>query len=312
MGTPQGITLSEAMHPFSFLVSEDSDGEGYLSRDDVTIAPSQTIVVGQVLKSVATGVTKASKSGMSGGGAMTLASPATLSGAQQGVYKVVCIGGATTATSAAKAGMAGGGSLGSLTSDADAAVGVWRVVCEKVVAGAGEFAVFNPAGGLDGVATVGVAYNSPHGPNFTLAASGTDFALADEFDVTVAASVPSNGGVFAVTDPKGVFVANATVGSPFANQIGFTIADGAPDFSVGDEFDVTVVFTQYAAWTPGDTAAAIAGYGCTPAAGQTVQITVINAHAAVRLADITFGGSPTAAQIAAAQATLAANLIKFR
>lgn len=313
MGTPQGVTLSEAMHPFSFLVSEDSDGEGYLSRDDVTIAPSQTLVVGQVLTTTPTTVTRAAKAGgNTGGGLMTLANPANVAGAQEGVYKVACIGGATSATSAKKAGMVGGGSLGTLTSDADAALGVWRAVCEVAAAGAGAFAVFNPSGGLDGVATVGVAYNSPHGPNFTIAASGTDFALGDEFDVTVAAAVPSNGGVFTVTDPKGAFVANATVGAAFATQIAFTIADGAPDFAVGDEFDVTVVFGAYVAWTPGDTAKAIAGYGCTTGAGQTAQLTVINAHAVVRRADITFGGSPSAAQIAAAQADLAAALIKFR
>jgi hypothetical protein len=312
MGAPQGITLSEAMHPFSFLVSEDSDGEGYLSRDEVTIAPSQTIVVGQVLTTVATVVTKASKAGMTGGGALMLASPANVAGAQEGAYKVVCIGGATSATSAKKAGMVGGGSLGTLTSDTDAAVGEWRAVCAAIATGGGEFDVFNPAGGLDGVATVGVAYNSPHGPNFTISASGTDFALADEFDITVAASVPSHGGVFAVTDPSGVFVANATVGAAFSNQIAFTIAYATADFAVGDEFDVTVVFAAYAAWAPGDTAKAIAGYSCVTGAGQTAPLTVINAHAAVRLTDITFGGSPSAAQIAAAQADLAANLVKFR
>lgn len=313
MGTPQGITLSEAMHPFSFLVSEDSDGDGYLSRDDVTLAPSQTIVVGQVLTTTPTTVTKAAETGgNTGGGLMTLANPANVVGAQEGVYKAVCIGGATSATSAKKAGMVGAGSLGSLTSDADAAVGKWLAVCEVAAAGAGEFAVFDPSGALDGVATVGVAYNSPHGPNFTISASGADFALADEFDVTVVAAVPTNGGVFAVTDPEGVFVANATVGGAFSNQIAFTIADGAPDFAVGDEFDVTVTFGTYVAWAGGNTAKAIAGYSCKTGVGQTAQITVINAHAAVRLADLTFGGSPSAAQIAAAQADLAANLVKFR
>ncbi|MGA2491844.1 MAG: hypothetical protein ABSF67_02710 [Roseiarcus sp.] len=191
----------------------------------------------------ATTVTRAAKAGMVGGGALTLANPPSLSGAQDGVYKVVCIGGATSVASAAKAGMVGGGALGALTSAADAALGKWRAVCTAAAAGAGAFAVFNPAGGLDGVATVGVAYNSAHGPRFTISASGTDFAVGDEFDLTVVAAVPANGGVFAVTDPQGAFVANATVGAAFTDQIAFTIADGAPDFAIGDEFDVTVTIS---------------------------------------------------------------------
>jgi hypothetical protein len=190
-------------------------------------------------------VTKAAKAGgNTGTGPMTLASPAALTLAQAGIYAVRCIGGATTATSAHKVGgNTGTGNLGTLTSDSNAAVGVWTVVCQHAATGGGSFVVYNPAGGVDGIAVVGTAYNSAAGPNFTISAATNNFIVGDEFDITVTASVPSNGGVFSVKDPNGVLVANATVGSAFATQIGFTIADGTPDFSVGDGFDLTVAIT---------------------------------------------------------------------
>lgn len=50
----------------------------------------------------------------------------------------------------------------------------------------------------------------------------------------------SNGGVFEVSDPDGYTIGRAVVASAFANQIGFTIADGATDFVAGDSFTFTV------------------------------------------------------------------------
>lgn len=50
----------------------------------------------------------------------------------------------------------------------------------------------------------------------------------------------SGGGIFSVIDPEGVRLADATVGTAYAGPIGFTIADGTPDFAVGDLFTVTV------------------------------------------------------------------------
>jgi hypothetical protein len=54
----------------------------------------------------------------------------------------------------------------------------------------------------------------------------------------VAAAV--NGGTFRVEDPDGFVKGDVAVGVAFADDIGFTIADGAADFIVGDGFDVTV------------------------------------------------------------------------
>src|ERR1035437_5743193 len=191
-------------------------------------------------------VTRATKAGgNTGTGAMTLASPAYLALAQAGIYQVRCIGGATSASSAAKSGgNTGNGTLGSLTSDTDAALGVWRAVCD-LTGTSPAFVVYKPDGSVDGVALVGTAYDSGsgHGPNFTLTQSSTHFIVGDEFDITIIASVPSNGGVFSVKDPNCVLVANATVGVAFTTQVAFTIADGTPDFVVGDGFDVTVAIT---------------------------------------------------------------------
>jgi phage tail sheath gpL-like len=54
-------------------------------------------------------------------------------------------------------------------------------------------------------------------------------------------TVASGGGTFTVTDPLGNTDGTYVVGaSAFATDIAFTIADGTPDFALGDGFDVTV------------------------------------------------------------------------
>jgi hypothetical protein len=50
----------------------------------------------------------------------------------------------------------------------------------------------------------------------------------------------ANGGTFRVFDPTGDVIGDVVVGATFNDQIKFAIADGANDFAVGDEFDVTV------------------------------------------------------------------------
>lgn len=60
-----------------------------------------------------------------------------------------------------------------------------------------------------------------------------------------------NGGEFHVFDPAGTNIGVATVGDAFEGPVNFTIADGAPDFAVGDAFEVLVhPGTKYAAWDP--------------------------------------------------------------
>lgn len=50
----------------------------------------------------------------------------------------------------------------------------------------------------------------------------------------------TNGGQFVVVNPLGQSLGVAVVGTAFANQIKFTLADVGTDFAVGDGFDVTV------------------------------------------------------------------------
>lgn len=194
----------------------------------------------------ATGAVSAVKTGgNTGGGTLTLAGPAYGNNVKAGIYRVRCIGGSRSAASAAKAGgNTGNGTLGTLSADASAAVGAWRVICQATAADGGAFLVLRPDGSTDGIALVGVAYNSPNGINFTLSDGANDFVIGDEFVVTVAASVPANGGVFSVVDPEGIALADATVGVAYAGaHIRFTLADVGADFIIGDGFDVTVTIT---------------------------------------------------------------------
>ncbi len=92
MGAPQGLTLNEELHAFTFLISEDDDGVSGLSRDQVLIGANQTLYPGQVLGSTVATTTTASASattGNVGNGTLTLASPAVSSAVRGGNYRVV-------------------------------------------------------------------------------------------------------------------------------------------------------------------------------------------------------------------------------
>lgn len=71
----------------------------------------------------------------------------------------------------------------------------------------------------------------------------------------VCTAAATNSGTFRVTDPNGDVLGDVAVGSTFADQIKFAIADGATDFVVGDEFDVTIsaLTGKYTALAPAGT-----------------------------------------------------------
>jgi hypothetical protein len=50
----------------------------------------------------------------------------------------------------------------------------------------------------------------------------------------------ADGGTFRVTAPDGTVIGDVAVGATFDNHIKFVIADGNPDFVVGDGWDITV------------------------------------------------------------------------
>lgn len=224
--TAKGITLSEGKHPLCFLISEDSDGAGFLSREGVVISVSQDIAVGQILAKQAiaalVAVAAAANAGNTGNGALTLASPAYGADVKGGDYRVVY----TDAT---------------------------------------HFLVEDPNGNAVGEGVNGTAFTKE--VKFTIATGGTAFVAGD----------------------------------------GFTINADVQDGEMAAADDV-----EYVAWAPGAIAAAIAGYPCKTDASNKGRITAINAHATVRLEDLTFGGSPTTAQRDQAMRDLEKKLIKFR
>lgn len=88
----------------------------------------------------------------------------------------------TVAAAVAAAGNTGTGTVGSLTADAGAPAGSYDLVCIEPATDAGKFEVLLPSGDLDGIATVGVAYNGTL--NFTIS-DATDFVAGDRFTVAV-------------------------------------------------------------------------------------------------------------------------------
>jgi len=134
--------------------------------------------------------------------------------------------GATTVTSAAKSGGNTGNGTLTLASapayGADVRAGIYQVRCK---------------GGTFSAAAAAAAGNSGNG-----AISGVGAgvgATAGVYKVTCLATA-TNGGSFVVENPPGTAVGIATVGTPYAGPVTFTIADGSGDFEVGDTFEITV------------------------------------------------------------------------
>ncbi|HEY1630804.1 MAG TPA: head decoration protein [Rhizomicrobium sp.] len=136
-------TLTEDPHAGGHLVSE---GPGNFCREQITVASGADLVAGRVL------------------GRIT-------------------IGAQTVHAAVAFAGNTGNGTLGSLTGDAGALAGDWKVVIVEKATNAGAFEVLKPNGTLDGTGNVGVAYNG--GINFPLADGAIDFVAGDGFTISV-------------------------------------------------------------------------------------------------------------------------------
>ncbi len=89
-------------------------------------------------------------------------------------------------------------------------------------AGVTESHVGNTGGGVMGAITKGI------------------LAKAGDYLLTLVRTV-ANGGDFILKDPEGNLVGMGQVGVAFVSaHLNFTLADGAPDFNVGDKFILTV------------------------------------------------------------------------
>lgn len=140
-------TLTETMHAGAFIVSESENG--YYSRDQVTVALSQTLLAGNP------------------------------------VYKSGVIASETSSV-AADAGNTGNGVFtidGTAPVAAGAMNGNYRVVNDLVAANGGEFLVFDPNGVNIGRVAVGATFNNQI--KFVIADGSTDFAIGDAFTVSV-------------------------------------------------------------------------------------------------------------------------------
>jgi hypothetical protein len=112
----------------------------------------------------------------------------------------------------------------------------------------------------------------------------------------------ANAGEFAVEDPQGRTVGNGTVAVAFTGEINFTLADGATDFSSGDQFNVTVSQTtaKYKILAPAGTdgserAAAILLADVNATAADQL-CAVVSRHAEVNGNELVYPGGITAAE----------------
>jgi hypothetical protein len=129
----------------------------------------------------------------------------------------------------------------------------------------------------------------------------------------------ANGGTFAVTDPKGNVLGTIAVGATFATQVKFVIADGAPDFVVGDQFSIEVGPVSPATVTALNLSAADGTQNAagvllftTDATSGAVKTTMIAREAVLSLYGLTWPTGITQAQQDAAVAQLAAKGIQVR
>lgn len=174
----------------------------------------------------------ASNTGNGTFGAITLGPNAKL-----GAYKLACIQATTgtpAATGQAAAGNVGTGVLSGITAGAGTSLGEYAIVLTATGATAA-FDVLNPQGVIVGTGNVATAYNAG-GLAFTLSNAGT-MTKGDSWLILVT----DNGvALFSVVGPTGIPRPNVTVGTAYADELGFTLSQGATKFIVGDSFIITV------------------------------------------------------------------------
>lgn len=151
--------------------------------------------------------------------------------------------------------------------------------------------------------------------NGTIALAGTPVVSGGQLGVYTAIATSATN--FAVNDPYGNFVGNATAASSsppaFSNQIAFAITIGSTPFAVGDEFSIEVEALPTGAFVPlnpsasdGSQNAAGISFGFVDATLNDVPGTVVTRECEVNGSELLWPTGATAAQIAAATAQLTA------
>jgi hypothetical protein len=146
--------------------------------------------------------------------------------------------------------------------------------------------------------------------NGTLTLNGTPVVAGAQLGVYSA--VATSATVFAVTDPYGNSLGNATAGTAFSDQVAFEIAAGSTPFAVGDEFsiDVQSVTGTFEPLNPtasnGTQTAAAISFGFVDVTLNDASGTIVTRECEVNGFELVWPSGATAAQIANATAQLTA------
>jgi hypothetical protein len=168
-----------------------------------------------------------------------------------GDYLIECIDGDPGGTPASvlgavpNPGNTGNGTIAAPTYGAATIPGTYRLVCVDATVPTAEIDVFDPNGVELGQATVGVAYANNH-LAFTIVVGLANFVIGDVWTILV---YMADGGIFRVTDPRGVLLTDTLQlpGTPAGtvtynnNGITFRINDAGTDFVAGDNFTIPVI-----------------------------------------------------------------------
>ena len=128
----------------------------------------------------------------------------------------------------------------------------------------------------------------------------------------------TNAGEFAVEDPEGKTIGNGTVAVAFTGPVNFTLADGATDFTAGDQFNLTVsqLTVKHKVLAPAGTDGSQVAAGVlladTDASAADKACVIVARQAEVNGAELVYPGGITAAEksIAVAQLQAAGILVR--
>lgn len=183
-------------------------------------------LIGKITKSCPT--TGTADAGNTGNGTMTRVTAG--SKAKVGTYTAILKsldGGTLTSPTTGTAGTnTGNGTMTSVTAGTKAQAGTYTITC------------ISKSGGTITVPSTGTAGTNSGGGTCGSVTGGAAVKCGVYRLTCIEAA--SEAGIFQVQDPDGYLLPRATVGVAYtSSQINFTLADGTPDFSVGDVFTIT-------------------------------------------------------------------------